>query len=1128
MKPKPKRSDSASMLVLEKIIGLTTKNASGLASSMYTGNCVYVAGCVAVVYDLDSNTQSYLMVPSRPPKPLSCVAISRGAATYVAAGESGSQPAVLVWDYSTQTLLAELKGHRFGIACIDFSPDGKHLVSVGYPHDGYLCLWDWVSQRVVTKLKVSASWSAISSVKFSSDGVYLLTAGRKHLKYWALGCSARVRANAGTVLQATEGKAPNLGCRKGDSFVSIAFAASSTSNSEWKDRTTDIGFVYALTDGGILCVLNSGFSLRRSVDLKVDKGFALSMSIKVVACCCSSGIVQLVAIDTLKLTGSLQYSELVKNNSPGMNISVPIPDAIACQFSTSEKLVVVYGDHSLYLWDVSDAPKVVHSCLLITHSACIWDVTNLPCKNMHNPALLCVARGFCREVSFATCSEDGTIRVWDFELPTDTKKDNTKSEAFVGNPPDICSNSEHNDQLQLVSSALFDAEVVESSLETKGIRSLAASLEGRYLAAGDCQGNIHVYNLNTYNYTCFQEAHASEILSLSFSSNGQKIGVATQEFKNLHLLASGGRDHVIHVYDVKRDCHPIGSFEDHSGAVTSVKFTHNGSKVLSSSVDRSVLLRVVEVTNDQLKILHDHSLQIVTHAPIYDMAIEPVSQSVVTVGQDKKMNVFDFGAGKFIKAFKQDPDCGEPIKISIDPSGGYVVCSYSNKSLGIYDIDTGKLITQSMGHSEVVTGVIFLPDHKHIISVGGDGCIFIWKMPALLMSKMTHSAVNQAVPLTSSTSEVMVMSEADNNQEMLANGKDHGETPLFKFSVSKLPKWAQNKLCRENIVKREDDTVLTEVTDNTPDFLRTSKYDTPFCAKSGVNDVSQSGTTASSTSDAGEVSHLDDQIPRIDVEGRWNTIHNVCLDLFDSPNLRDFKDFGSSVVAPIPLEVPGDQPPNGEYNRKIMDSGSYDQYQGEDIFSQHFCSLSTVQKVQRRGVSKRRSFSGHFVMRRDCLVGSRRHSEIRTSGGEIRRYPGEDAPKSSFGNLSTLFANESELSDICEKGDENSVRSMFVPSTLQSDLVAADGSLVEVRDGRTLEEIKVQDKIDQCKTALLSLDAAAEKTLQLFRDIEVLKRPGEVSNLVGAELYNIASNTIPLILSKVHRLSDICIQERLS
>jgi WD40 repeat protein len=53
----------------------------------------------------------------------------------------------------------------------------------------------------------------------------------------------------------------------------------------------------------------------------------------------------------------------------------------------------------------------------------------------------------------------------------------------------------------------------------------------------------------------------------------------------------------------------------------------------------------------------------------------------------------------------------------MDPSCSYLACSYSNKSLCMYDAISGELVTRAVGHGEVITGVIFLPDCKHVVSV---------------------------------------------------------------------------------------------------------------------------------------------------------------------------------------------------------------------------------------------------------------------------------------------------------------------------------------------------------------------------------------------------------------------------
>ncbi|PIA54412.1 hypothetical protein AQUCO_00900752v1, partial [Aquilegia coerulea] len=820
-------------LVLEEIIGLTTKNANGLSSNMLTGDCVYLAGCVVVIYNVESGNQSHLVVSSRMPKPLTCVAVSNQNGGIIAAGESGHKPAVLVWDYSTRTLLAELKVHRYGVACIAFSPDGKHLISVGFPHDGYLCLWDWRNGGLVTKVKSSSSCSVISSVIFSSDANFFVTAGKKHMKFWTVGPSLRLLSNVGAGLPAMDGKSANLGCQKGSSFISVT-SASWTVPIPGRDQAAEFYPIYALTDAGVLCLLGSGFSMKKWVDLKVEKGFALSVSNKLIACACNNGVVQLFSTETLMFAGSLQYSELKEtHNSRDMTCedkhirSDPtIPDAIACQFVTSEKLVVIYGNHNLYVWDVRDVAKVSRCSVLVSHGACIWDVKNLSCENMHDPNLACVARGCCGGVSFATCSTDGSIRLWDLALRLELKQKNYRPSVAISEQVDGNSNdTEKFAAIHLVSAGIFERDIVESGVSTQGFRAMAVSSDGKYLAAGDCQGNLHVYNLNTADYTCIQDAHEAEILSLSFTLSSKNSSCPGR-----YLLASGGRDRMIHLYDVERNLELIESLDDHSAAVTSVELTYNGCKILSCSADRSLVFRDVAITDSGCNISRCHQ-QIASNGTVYDMAIDPATEVAVTVGQDKKINTFSTSTGKLIKTFKQDRDFGEPIKVSIDPSSSYLVCSFSNKSMCIYDFNNGDLVTQVVGHGEVITGVIFLPDCKHIISVGGDGCIFVWKLPSLMSSRMLHRIMERAGPLspTSTTkkgfsSGSMLYEKADHpfdndskDFSVVENFDQDYKKALFKeasdfrFSISRLPNWAKTKVTPNEILSTHSESTSSQV-----------------------------------------------------------------------------------------------------------------------------------------------------------------------------------------------------------------------------------------------------------------------------------------------------------------------------
>lgn len=54
-----------------------------------------------------------------------------------------------------------------------------------------------------------------------------------------------------------------------------------------------------------------------------------------------------------------------------------------------------------------------------------------------------------------------------------------------------------------MSSGIFERDTIELGI-VNGFRSLAVSSDGEYLAAGDCSGNLHIYNLQSSDYMCLE------------------------------------------------------------------------------------------------------------------------------------------------------------------------------------------------------------------------------------------------------------------------------------------------------------------------------------------------------------------------------------------------------------------------------------------------------------------------------------------------------------------------------------------------------------------------------------------------------------------------------------------------
>lgn len=253
--------------------------------------------------------------------------------------QAGHQPAVLVWDTTSKACVAELKGHRYGIACLSFSPPGKHLVSVGAPHDGQICIWDWKAGVLLAKVRAAAAAAPISTLAFSAEGGFFATGGVKHVKCWPVGgvASQRLKSAAGGGL---ESRAVALGAQKEADFVSLA--AGPNINPPGGKAVDENGTMYGVTAPGILCLLRGGKALEKWVDLKVQAAFCVKVSKQYCACACAGGVVRLFAVNTLTYVATLPKPVALKYHRAGGDAQPTagegFPDAVGCSYVGENKL----------------------------------------------------------------------------------------------------------------------------------------------------------------------------------------------------------------------------------------------------------------------------------------------------------------------------------------------------------------------------------------------------------------------------------------------------------------------------------------------------------------------------------------------------------------------------------------------------------------------------------------------------------------------------------------------------------------------------------------------------------------------------------------------------------------------
>ncbi|XP_063349833.1 WD repeat-containing protein 62 isoform X2 [Pelmatolapia mariae] len=687
-----KRS-SSSRVFLEKVLGISTASSSGLTSDPNTGLIAYPAGCVVVLLHPKKNKQSHIISASR--KPFSALAFSHDG-KHLVTGESGHMPCVRVWELDGGQV-AEVQCHKYGISCVAFSTNSSYIVSVGYQHDMTVSVWDWKKGSIIASNKVS---SRVFAISFSQDSSYFVTAGNRHVKFWYLDASKERRVNSTVPLI---GRSGLLGDHKNSVFCGVACGRGRTASN-----------TYCITSSGLLCLFNSSRHLEAWVNLKTSSASCLAVSESFVFCGCADGVIRVFGPSNLqyvttlhrphRLGVDLAQSGSLLPASPGAQY----PDTLALTFDPAARhLTCVYNDHSLYVWDVKDVRNARKLYSALYHSGCVWSVEVYP--ELPEPAQACLPPS-----SFLTCSSDNTIRLWHSD------------------PPGAHTNLYSNDLLRILymgeNTQHLQAEGEAAGADGKaGIKVLCISPDGRHLAAGDRCGNLRIFGLQFLDELVKIEAHDSEVLCLEFSpiSTGVK------------LLASASRDRLIHVFDLERNYSLEQTLNDHSASITAVKFTGESPEVrlVSCGADKSIYFQTAEQTSEGLQFSRSH--HVVEKTTLYDMDLDSSRTHVAVACQDRNVRVYNVETGKLKKCLKgSSSDEGALLKVQMDPSGSFFATSCSDKNITIFDYESGECVATLFGHSELVTCIRFSQDCRHLITVSGDSCVFVWRLDAQMTSTM--------------------------------------------------------------------------------------------------------------------------------------------------------------------------------------------------------------------------------------------------------------------------------------------------------------------------------------------------------------------------------------------------------
>ncbi|XP_030643725.1 mitogen-activated protein kinase-binding protein 1 [Chanos chanos] len=873
-KPGNNKENLSNKVTLEKVLGITASGNRALACDPRTGLVAYPAGCVVVLLNPKKSKQHHIFNSSR--KTITTLSFSPDG-KYVVTGESGHMPAVRVWDVVERTQVAELQEHKYGVACVAFSPNSKYIVSVGYQHDMIVNVWAWKKNVVVAANKVS---SKVTAVSFSDDSSYFVTAGNRHVKFWYLDHAKTSKVNATVPLL---GRSGLLGELRNNFFSDVACG---------KGRKADSTF--CITSSGLLCEFNEKRLLDKWVELRTSLATSLSVTEELIFCGCADGTVRAFSpvnlhfICTLPRPHSLGTDIATVTEASHLfayKMDARYPDTVAVSYDpTNRWLSCVYNDHSLYVWDVRDLRKVGKVYSALYHSSCVWSVEVYPeASEGEQP---CLSPG-----SFLSCSSDNTVRLWNTDMHCTTLNRNVIS----------------NDLQKIIymdnnTTALLDSDCINTSNTEKadpqtsenrtGIRTMCVSPDGQHLASGDRNGTLRIHELQSMEEILNVQAHDSEILCLEYS----------KPETGLKLLATASRDRLIHVLDAEREYGLLQTLDEHSSSITAVRFAANDGKVrmISCGADKSVYFRTAQKSDEGTEFTRTH--HIVRKTTLYDMVIDPTRKYAAIGCQDRSIRIFNISNGKQKKVYKgSQGEDGTLIKVQTDPSGLYVATSCSDKNISIFDFYTGECVATMFGHSEVVTGIKFTNDCKHLISVSGDSCIFVWRLnPELTISmRQRLSDLKQA--------SRPVQKTPPNKHHALSTRREVQSAPPIATMSSDSDKDAEE----EEGIEEEDEEIFPHMSSSSSTGEETGASEEQHnTLNSQSKNIKKDSSGTVRRSEAAGQSDSSGPRPR----RRWSRrIGNMELMVKSMLDLRQLESF---AMPPSPIKTPAvqrdRQPPRGE------------------------------------------------------------------------------------------------------------------------------------------------------------------------------------------------------------------------
>jgi len=282
------------------------------------------------------------------------------------------------------------------------------------------------------------------------------------------------------------------------------------------------------------------------------------------------------------------------------------------------------------------------------------------------------------------------------------------------------------------------------SVEVGKAKGVSISADGSRIAAGDENGGVQVWRLNSTDSPVSFRGHSQQVWAIAFSPNGE-------------LLATGDRQGKIRLWN-SHNGRVLRELDTGMGAAWSLVFSDNNTLLVASENGISRW----QVSDGKLIDKIPESENTLTR-----MAVSPDHLLAVTSLSSGLIRVWELASGKLLRTIAADDDVIWSVAFS--PDGQTLAAASGSESVLLFSVLDGALITRLTGHAGGATNVGFLADGATLVATDRQGGVHWWDL---------HTSRRLAAPWAGHGKSIWRMSVHPDGTQVATSGDD-GKVSLW-------------------------------------------------------------------------------------------------------------------------------------------------------------------------------------------------------------------------------------------------------------------------------------------------------------------------------------------------------------